>query len=67
MSETTHPAPSRRRQREAKKLSVQFRVVESQHDALLHAAEQEGDDLASWCRRHLLKLAGWKPQQPEHN
>ncbi len=48
-----------------KETSVQFRATPSQHDALMRAARREGDTLGNWCRRHLLKLAGWEYEGAE--
>ena len=60
MTTTSHPRLSKDR-------SIQFRVDETQLEALELAARQAGATLANWCRRNLLKLANWqlseKPRQ----
>lgn len=60
MTDNTHPS-RQPVQRRAKEKSVQFRVDDTQLDALERAAEREGESLANWCRRNLLKLASWHP------
>lgn len=60
MADTTH-------RRNTKDRSVQFRIDEDQLRALEDAARREGDSLANWCRRHLLKLADWHYSSNEQN
>lgn len=43
-----------------KERTVTFRTDDEQYEALDQAARSEGDSLGNWCRRNLLRLAGWK-------
>lgn len=46
--------------RDIKERTVQFRVDDEQLEALRRKARREGDSLANWARRTLLKDAGWE-------